>query len=366
MYKKIIRSIVTSILILGMLSQLSAQENSKSLGKHIAPNNENIQIYGSNYIKTEGDEMIIHRHSDKVYAGTTKSNLFNPLKARSSSGIFIEFKTNSPKVIAKFKIAKGFQKAAVFSVFQNGKFEANKSFKYKENSEISLELTSTRPGEEVVYRITLPLRTDIHFLGLEVENGFDLIDLPEEDKRVYVAYGDSITHGTGQQTTPETYAFQLAEKLGYELFNLAVGGGKTSQVMAEMIRDDFAKIDMMTILVGFNDYNGQGVSVEEYTNRYSKVLQTIREKHPNTKTYCITLLTTKANISKTSQIPADDFRKAVREIVAKRQKGGDKNIFLIKGENLTTIEDLNDKVHLNIKGAANFAEVLYQEINKYN
>ncbi len=328
----------------------------------IQPNDSKIKVHGSNYIKMKDGELIIHRHSDKVYAGNTKSNLFNPLKARTSSGIFIEFKTKSPNIITKFKIAKGLQKAAVFSVFQNGKFVANKSFKYKQNSDIALELSSAHPGEEAVYRITFPLKTDIHFLGLEVENGFDIIDLNEEDKKVYVAFGDSITHGTGQQTTPETYAYQLAEKLGYELFNLAVGGGKTSQVMAEMIRNDFDKIDMMTILIGFNDYNGEGVLVEKYASRYSKVLQTIREKHPDTNIYCITLLSTKANISKTSQIPADDFRKAVREIVAKRQKEGDKNIFLIKGENLTTIEDLNGKVHLNAKGASNFANALYSEI----
>ncbi len=341
---------------------LVAQEKGTFKGKYIVPDNENIQVYGSNYIKMEGDEMIIHRHSDEVYAGTTKSNLFNPLKARTSTGVFLDFKTKSSKVVVKLKIAKGNPKYSVFNVFQNGIFVENKSFKYQENTEIAIELHSKYPEKEVVYRITFPLMTDIHFLGLELEKDAKLCKLKKEEKRVYVAYGDSVTHGTGQKNTSETYAYQLAEKMGYELFNTAVGGAKTSTVMAEMIRDDFKKIDMITVLIGYNDYNGKGISTEEYNKRYTNVLNTLREKHPNTKIYCISMTYTTQNNSKISQIPADDFRKAVREVVAKRQSNGDKNLFLIKGEEITNEASLKDKVHFSVQGAKNFAEALYQKI----
>ena len=332
---------------------------------HVDPGEPEIKVYGSNYIKMKDGELVIHRHPDEVYAGTIQSNLFNPLKARSSTGIFIEFKTKSPKVIAKFKIAKGWEKSGVFSVFQNGEFIENKAFKYKPDGEIALELTSKHPGKEVLYRITFPLRTDIHFLGLDLVKGYDLIDFKKSTNGTYVAFGDSITHGTGQQTTPETYAYQLAEMLGYQLFNLAVGGGKTSQVMAEMIRDDFDQVDLITILIGFNDYNGEGIPVKTYKKRYEKVLETIRSKHPGTPIYCITLLSTKAVKSKKSGIPAEEFRKAVREIVAKRKKNGDNHIYLIEGDKLTTISDLNDQVHLNVSGARKFAKELYHIIKAH-
>jgi len=328
----------------------------------IKADDSNIHIEGSNYIYKKGDELVLHRHSDKVYKGTTKENLFNPLKARTSSGILIKFKTNSPKIIAKFKIVKGNKSTSVFSIFQNGTFIENSSFKYEPDSEILINLESKYPGKDVVYKITFPLKTDIHFLGLELEDDYQLIEFESPNKPVYVACGNSITHGTGQKTTPETYAFQIAKKFGYELFNVAVGGGKTSQVMAEMIANDFKRIDVMTILIGFNDYNGQGIDIKTFYKRYDNMLKTLRSKHANTKIYCITMTYTNFKKSKTSGIPVDEFRGVITHIVEKMQLTGDKSIFLIKGEAITSKSNLKDNVHFTTQGAKDFADALFAQM----
>lgn len=334
-----------------------------STSDFVKPTDENIHISGSNYIYEKDNELVIHRHSDKVYEGTKKTNLFNPVKARTSAGIQIEFKTDSPKVIAKFRIAEGLNSHPIFSVFQNEIFIEDIGFKYESNKVISVEIDSKSIGKEVLYKITFPLKTDVHFLGLKLKNGHQLIELEPKEKPIYVAFGDSITHGTGQKTTPQTYAYQIAEMFGYELFNLAVGGGKTSQVMAEMIADDFKHIDVMTILIGFNDYNGEGVTTKAYQQRYENILKTIRSKHPNTKIYCITLAYTTQQNSKRTEIPAEDFRSAVRNIVSNLQKNGDKNIYLIEGEKISSEKDLKDRVHFSIDGAKHFADKLYLQMN---
>ena len=256
-----------TLLLLSVSTLSFAQEKATFTGKHIAPNNENIHVYGSNYIKMDGNEMILHRHSDTVYKRKHRENLFNPLKARTSAGMYIEFKSNSPKIKFKFKTAKGNPKYAFFTVFQDGELDEKKAFKYEEDGEMALEIIAKNTKQELVYRITLPLVTDIHFLGLEIEDKFKLCELKKEDKPVYVAYGDSITHGIGQKYTEETYPYQLAEKMGYELFNAAVSGARTSIAMAEMIRDDFKKIDMITILIGYNDYSWKGLSSEDYAKQ---------------------------------------------------------------------------------------------------
>ncbi len=326
-------------------------------------NNANIVIEGSNYVTLENEELVAHRHSKHVYEGATKDNLFNPLKARTCAGITLNFKTKSPTVKVKFKIVEGLTQAAVFGVFQDDKFDKNERFKYIPNQIVEIDLKSKQSDEAVTYTITFPLKTDVHFLGLELEENQTLETLKNTTKKTYVAFGDSITHGTGQLTTQETYPFILAKNLSYELFNTAVGGSKTSQVMAEMIRDDFKKIDIMTVLIGYNDYNGEGVDVKTFKERYETILNTIRESHINTKIYCISLLTTKMNNSKTSQLPIEPFRNIIKDLVKKRQQNGDTNIILIEGENLTTIEDLKDNVHLNIEGAKLFAEKLSEIIH---
>jgi len=358
--KKIIYNFIF-VLFIAIPTVLVAQETIIN-SEYIAPNNENIQVYGSNFTKIEGNEMILHRHSDRVYKNKHRDNLFNPLKARTSAGIYIEFKTNSPKITFKFKIVKGNPNYATFNVFQNGKFDKKQGFKYNENTEKEFEIIAKNQKKETLYRIILPITTDIHFLGLEIENNFKLCKLKKDEKPVYVAYGDSITHGIGQKNTSETYAYQLAEKMGYELFNVAVSGARTSIVMAEEIRDSFQKVDVITLLIGYNDYSWKGLSAEDYAKQYIKVLNILREKHKDTKIYCISMTYTTQNISKKSQIPADDFRKVVREIVEKRQNNGDKNIFLVKGEDITTKANLNDKVHFSVDGAKLFAEALYQQI----
>ena len=200
-------------------------------------------------------------------------------------------------------------------------------------------------------------------MGLELDNGYDLKTIEEANKKTYVAFGDSITHGRGQNTTAETYPFILADNFGYELYNIAVGGGKTSQVFANMIRDDFKQIDLITILIGYSDCNGEGVDVETYNERYKNVLKTIRETHKDTKIYCITPSYTTQQNSRISQIPMENFREAVRQVVKDRQQNRDENIYLIEGESISSIENLKDKVHFSIEGAASFAEELTKIIN---
>ncbi len=351
------RLILNTILLLIALSQ-----NTCSLQKTVAAHDSRINHYGSQFVNYQNNEMILHRHSDKIYKRTTYENLFNPVKARSGSGIKLEFKTASPHIKMRFKIVKGWHKNPVFSVFQNGKFQKNLSFTYGDDKIITLDLQTETPGKPVTYTITYPLRTDVHFLGITLDKKYNLLKIDKQQQPVYVAFGNSITHGTGQQTTPQTYAYQLALKMNWELYNLAVGGSKTSPVMAQMIRDDFDKIDYMTILTGFNDFNGEGIDTLTFAKRYRRVLSLIRETHPLTKIFVINLTATKIKYSKTSGIPVEYFRKVIRNIVKERQAKNDHNIFLIEGEELTSENDLIDNVHLSIEGAKKFAGKLYERL----
>jgi peptidoglycan/xylan/chitin deacetylase (PgdA/CDA1 family)/lysophospholipase L1-like esterase len=329
--------------------------------KSIAPSDSNIVVYGCNYISDKNNERILHRHSDEVYNGTTKDNLFNPLKARSGSGIVLKFKTASPKINARFRILEGNAASSIFGIYQNNILTNTSTFEYVSNQEIVIEIKSVNPGTEQEYAITLPIWTDVSFLGLELETGYELSVLKKEQKPVYVAYGNSITHGRGQNGAFETYPFIVSQNYEWELYNLAVGGGKTSQVMANMIRDDFKHIDYMTVLIGYNDYNGEGIDTATYRDRYKSFIDTVRKKHKNTKIFCITLTYTSNHESVTSGVPADDFRTVTANIVNERIIAGDSNIYLIRGEDISSEENLRegDAVHFSIQGANNFADELF-------
>ena len=334
---------------------------SKTNTKSIPATDCNIQIEGSNYVKKVASELILHRHSDEIYNKTTAINLFNPIKARTSSGILIKFKTKSPLLNVKFKMLEGNKEAPKFTVFQNNELDKTVSFKYQTKSEVSIPIESKHPNKEVEYKITFPIWTDVSFTGIELEKGNDLAKFSKKKKPIYLAYGNSITHGRGQLNTYQTYPYILAELLEHQFFNLGVGGGKVSQTAAEMIASDFKNIDIMTVLIGYNDLMSGKISPEIYMNRYNKFLTTVRKSHPKTKIFCITLTHTTKTSNKEGITP-ELFRKVVRTIVNKRRSKGDKNIYLIEGDRITTEADLKDPVHLNIEGATNFAHKLYKEI----
>lgn len=351
----------------------------------IKPNDKNIHIHGAKFVKVVDGELIMHRHSDILYKGNTKDLRFNPEKALSSTGVSIVFRTASPTVKVNLRISnKDFKKkpaGGFIGIYQEESsiskvkhtspvkpIEPNTKYNlgYEKGKKFTLDLVSNNKGELVEYKITLPLFIDVNLLGLELEDGYKLKRIKSHKKPVYVAYGNSITHGRGQRGTNETYAFLISEWNNWELYNLAVGGGKTSPKMANMISDEFKRIDYMTVLIGFNDYAGGGESPETYTKNYTDFLNIIRNNHPNTKIYCITLTaTTMAKSKKSIHIPAE-FRNVVRNIVKERKAMGDKNIYLIEGEDISKTEWLKDKVHFTAPGILNVADKLYYEIEKTN
>jgi|GEM_PF-2699223 len=333
-------------------------------GNVVAANNPLVKIKGSKYHYMKNGVMVFPRHSANLLAMAKSKSKFSPVKAQTTTGVIVSFKTASPKVKVNFKVLEGDNRGLVFGIFENKEFREGKSFGKKEGPLLSFDIESAHKGEEVTYEISLPNWANVGLMNIELEEGYDLKEIKSEEKPVYVAYGNSITHGTGQQASHQTYPFLLSREMNWDLYNLAVGGGKTSVPMAEMIRDDFSQIDYMTILIGYNDYNGEGISAKEYRNRLEKFLKTIREKHSQTKLFCITPTYTKTLRSKKSGESIAEFRKSMTQVVKLFQQEGDRNIFLIRGEEISKLADLKDAVHFNVKGAKSFGDKLSIELKK--
>jgi len=349
----------------------------------IPPNNKDIHIHGAKFVKMDNGVLVMHRHPDELYKGKTSILRFNPEKALSSTGISIKFRTASPTVKVHMQISdKKVRKkpaSGFIGVFQykdiipqpvhtnpvrplkpNQKYNIS----YNKGKKFTINIKSEVVGDVVEYRITLPLFIDVNLVSLELEDGYNLKRYREKKKPIYVAYGNSITHGRSQKGAYETYPYLISEWNNWELYNLAVGGGKTSHEMAKMIADEFRDIDYMTVLIGYNDYAGGGESPDTYARNYADFLKTVRKEHRKTKIFCITLTATTTVKSPKSGYKAEEFRQVVRDIVKSRQKNGDKNIFLIEGEDISTVKDLKLKVHFTPKGALRVADKLYYEIKK--
>lgn len=233
---------------------------------------------------------------------------------------------------------------------------------------IQINLDSLPSNKEVVYEVVLPSYANFSLTKLELDEKNKLINYKPVKKRVYIGFGDSITHGRGQDGASYlTYPYKLAQKLNMDLYNLGIGGAKVSVPVAQMVQD-LPKADVITILIGYNDLTGASRSAEQYEKDYREFLSTIRKNQPEAKIFCIGLLYTKKPENEKTHFTPDDFRNVIRKIATEYQIT-DKNLYFIAGDKITSSDNLQpgiktDAVHLTVRGASLFADALYKQMAK--
>ncbi len=347
-----------------------------AVAKTIPLDNKNIHVTGAGYIYRSPSKLfytrfsgfLLDKHfSDSLISLPPEERIFSGETARSTSGIKIQFKTKSSKIHLTFTQEPGLKEKGYFGVIRDGVF-------YKEipcnavalNQSVDIILDSLRVDKECVYEIILPSFSNLSLTRLELDDHSELSTYQPARKKVYIGLGDSITHGRGQDGASYlTYPFIVSQKLNLELYNLGIGGSRIALPIAKMVRD-LPKADVITLLIGYNDFNGANKSVERFENEYREFLTTLRINQPASKIFCISLLYTKKTENpKTHTTPAQ-FSASIIKIVTEFQKK-DKKLFFVAGEKITSLKNLRpgketDPVHLTIPGAKLFAEELYKII----
>ncbi|NQU55160.1 MAG: hypothetical protein HQ522_21795 [Bacteroidetes bacterium] len=344
------RQLLVIILLLGgFIFNLKAEEK-----KFIAPNNNQITYKGALFVEKSEKKVILNRHTKSFLEHP--QTFLNAEKANTQSGVSICFSSNSSEIKVFFEERDDSQtRQKVFGIFKNGKF-------YQHANGFDFSFPNPDGDKLTEWEIVLPAFTGINFTGLEIDKSADLKSVKCEKKPIYAAIGNSITHGVGQNGAAYlTYPFLLARQKNWKLYNLAVGGSKISWPVANLLKN--IEVDVITILWGFNDWNSTFTIENEIRPYYKRLLVELRKVQPNAKIYCILPTTSKNTVPKNGTDTLDDIRNAERNIISNLQSGGDKNLFIINGEELTTINDLNDVVHLSVDGAANFAKQLTKLIN---
>lgn len=326
----------------------------------IPPNDPKIGWTGAAFAKAGPDLVEFCRFSGACLADPEAR--FKIDRARTTTGVVLRFTTTSARVTARFRVLPGENRGSRFGVRQNGVQTAERSFTRNE-TDISLEMVSVAPGTAVPFEILLPIFSNYGLTGLELSDGA-LLANPARAGPVYAAIGDSITHGTGQSATWETYPWLLAQTMGWTLHNLAVGGARVSPPVGHDLAG--RKIDVVSILIGFNDWNLVN-DPAVYRADYGTLLDHVRRHQPGTAILCITPLFSGKTKAPGPGVVTDlePYRAAVRGLVQARAAAGDQRIFLIEGLPLAGAADLaKDGVHLSVAGAAHVARTLGDAIKK--
>ncbi len=156
----------------------------------------------------------------------------------------------------------------------------------------------------------------------------------------------------------------------WNLYNITVGGSKTSVPMAKMLKNEVPEqIDFMSILIGYNDAVGYAKDTSYYKETLISFIDTVRAGHPETTIFVLGqtyTLTTENGDGDT--LDFDDWRKVQKYVVDSLTSNGDKLIYFINGDELTSYSSLNnppdDPVHLGITGASDFGIALADTITR--
>lgn len=204
------------------------------------------------------------------------------------------------------------------------------------------------------YELILPYGDSVDFRGVEV-NPEARFDAPSARTATrYLAYGDSITHGFSASAVDKSYAFLVAQKNGWQLVNLGLGGRASNVSDARVVTA--LKADVISVLMGANDWQGGG-PLERYRSNMMGFFDAIRAAQPDVPIYFLTSLWVAPSWNPKGQVAdLESYRQVAREIVAARK---DPNLHLVEGSELIDHDiALFDAtpVHPNDKGFAQMAD----------
>lgn len=323
---------------------------------NITPDNENIRYNGtlSSIVTEESAEL--YRFSDKFFNEGTSPSWYLPF-SRTQSGVSISFKTNRPKIQLVFEQLENSEfRSPVFSVFKDG-------IVFMESiNTLNFEIENTNQDLSE-WEIYLPYFSGVNFRGMRLGGDYQLYPIEADNKPLFVSIGNSITHGTGQNSAIETYPYLIANDLGFRLINLGIGGSKINTSVLMNLETISPKL--ITVLWGYNDVNSGSESLEQPLFKYDTLITELCKNQPQADIYCIMqpyTTTTTGAVNSNNHI--DSLRKYTREIVEKLQVDYE-NLYIVEGlDYVTSVSDLSDKVHLNVQGASKLAEGFVQEYQK--
>ena len=313
---------------------------------------DRIEIKNCLHVTRDSTKIVMMRFNELNLAESRINYMQN---GKTQSGVIVRFRTNSNFIKVKFTETAGARWGTDYGVWADGVWF---------NNYINHNFTLQKPAGKdfVTWEITPSLMNAVNLTGIEIENGKVLFATQLPVLPQYFAIGNSITQGVGQGNAGYlSYPFLFGRKMGYETFNLAVGGSKVSWKVATELEN--RKADLITVLWGYNDWYFVGETANSYKNMMRELFNKIREFQPNTPLVCISLIGTE-NPTPTSGVKIEDYQSVVAQLVQERITGGDNNVYLLDGSTIKV--ELMDKVHPSVKGAADLAAILENFIKNSN
>ena len=330
-----------------------------------------LYVQGAQFKTIDAAGMHFLRFNNTIYDSNGSVAKMSPSNAKTTSGAKLTLYTSSPTIRLHFDYDPSDEnRDSQFALYQNGEFTREFYVSRTQASTIITIENLSDPLEVIRHDIALPSWSNPILTQVDIETGETLIAADRIRPKRIVFLGDSISHGTGQGSAGyKTYPFIAGEKLNAQIFNMAVGGAKISPPAADLLQH-FGEVDIIWILVGYNNWQGASHDIPTITAEYESLLTTIRTHQPNAKVFCNTLIYSRNSVDAESGVTIDQARDAIAGVVNARIHAGDQKLYLIRSETFTDdsylifqadgVTPSTDPVHMGVAGAEMFADDVYR------
>lgn len=288
-------------------------------------------------------------------------------KSFSTAGVKLLFKTNSKGLFLDIIADKGSSREYFsLDVFVDGEpvgyidnysdVEIPKDYTQLKLSHGEFSKTFRLGEGEKTVCVHLPWSAIAKIKQIAVDDGAFVEGV--KPQKILLAYGDSITQGYDAMRPSNRYVAKLADELGAQEYNKAIGGERFFPELAQLI-DSFVP-DYITVAYGTNDWSG--LDEETFKVKCRAFYKNLSENYPKAKIFAITPIWRKdMNMDKKfgafSKVEED-----IREIVADID-----NITVISGFDFVTKDEsyyADLRLHPNDKGFLDYAKNLWAQISK--
>ena len=312
---------------------------------------------GVAYVTEEEGRVRLHRFT------AAQEELYRPINVEhydrtfATAGVALQFDTDSTALRLAVRCRKGSSRHwFVHSIFVNGRRigELRGEFTPPETADAE-DSWQLGDGTKRV-KILFPWSAGSEVCALELDDGASFV--PVKPEKTVLIYGDSITHGYDAQIPENSYASILADYLGGNCINKAIGGAIFHPAFAEL-KDDVTP-SVITVAYGTNDWSG--VNNEKLVANATAFYTILRQNYPNAT---IVMLTPVWRGDWQRERPAVAFREipAVFEQIA-RKIG---NAYVVDCFGFIPHDPANyspDVLHPNDAGFAHYAKGVVEALKK--
>ena len=322
---------------------------------------------GAVLVTEENGFVSFKRFTSEQEAWYKQTNEAFYLRGSANAGIKLLFRTDSKNLFLNINVVTPFtRKYFSVDVFINGK-----PIGYIDNfSDIDLpqgyagiELDAGEyeksfelgEGEKTVC-IHLPWTAMVQIKQMCIDDKAFAEAIKPEKK--LLVYGDSITQGFDALRPSNRYIAKIADKLGAEEYNKAIGGEGFCPKLAAM-KDSFVP-DYITVAYGTNDWYVK--DEETFKTECRAFFENVSNNYPGVKTFVITPIWRKNFVEQTKFGAFENIEKHIKNATNDME-----NVTVISGFDLVPKEEkyFGDlSLHPNDSGFEHYAENLYEKIKE--